>query len=113
VVAYSPVSTTGKPKIEIARLLGISRQTLNDILDERRPVTLAMALRLGKLGGNGPSCGSTFNSASTCVSGARTRERPRGYPNVATSLGIISYWIVAAEPPAKSFGNPLHGTISR
>jgi addiction module HigA family antidote len=44
----------GKSKTEIASLLGISRQTLYDILDERQPVTPAMALRLGKLCGNGP-----------------------------------------------------------
>jgi antitoxin HigA-1 len=44
----------GKPKTEIARLLGVSRQTLYDILDERQPVTPGMALRLGKLLGNGP-----------------------------------------------------------
>lgn len=44
-----------KPKTEIARLLGISRQTLYDILDEKQPVTVPMALRLGKLLGNGPT----------------------------------------------------------
>jgi addiction module HigA family antidote len=44
----------GRPKVEIARLLGISRQTLHDILQEKQPVTPAMALRLGKLCGNGP-----------------------------------------------------------
>jgi addiction module HigA family antidote len=43
-----------RPKAEIARLLGISRQTLYDILDEKQPVTPAMALRIGKLCGNGP-----------------------------------------------------------
>ncbi len=44
----------GRPKTEIARLLGISRQTLYDILDEKQPVSAAMAMRLGKLCGNGP-----------------------------------------------------------
>jgi len=44
----------GRSKTEIARLLGVSRQTLYDILDEKQPVTPAMALRLGKLLGNGP-----------------------------------------------------------
>jgi antitoxin HigA-1 len=44
----------GKPKTEIAALLGVSRQTLYDILAEKQPVTPAMALRLGKLLGNGP-----------------------------------------------------------
>jgi antitoxin HigA-1 len=44
----------GRPKTEIARLLGVSRQTLYDILEEKQPVTPAMALRLGKLCGNGP-----------------------------------------------------------
>jgi addiction module HigA family antidote len=43
-----------KPKTEIAHLLGISRQTLYDILDEKQPITPAMALRFGKLCGNGP-----------------------------------------------------------
>jgi antitoxin HigA-1 len=45
----------GRPKTEIARLLGVSRQTLYDILEERQPVTPAMALRIGKLCGNGPT----------------------------------------------------------
>jgi addiction module HigA family antidote len=44
----------GRPKSEIARLLGVSRQTLYDLLDEKQPVTPGMALRLGKLCGNGP-----------------------------------------------------------
>jgi len=44
----------GLPKAEIARLLGISRQTLYDLLQEKQPVTPAMALRVGKLCGNGP-----------------------------------------------------------
>lgn len=45
----------GRSKVEIARLLGISRQTLYDILAEKQPVTPGMALRLGKLLGNGPT----------------------------------------------------------
>ena len=43
-----------RPNTEIAKLLGVSRQTLYDILDEKQPVTPIMALRLGKLCGNGP-----------------------------------------------------------
>lgn len=39
----------GRSKAEIARLLGVSRQTLYDIVNERQPVTPAMALRLAKL----------------------------------------------------------------
>jgi antitoxin HigA-1 len=35
-------------------LLGVSRQTLYDVLREKQPVTPIMALRLGKLCGNGP-----------------------------------------------------------
>ena len=44
----------GRPKTEIARLLGISRQTLYDILNEKQPITASMALRIGKMCGNGP-----------------------------------------------------------
>jgi len=43
----------GKPKAEIARLLGVSRQTLYDILNEKQPITAHMALRIGKLLGDG------------------------------------------------------------
>lgn len=44
----------GRTKVEIAAMLGISRQHLNDILNERKPVSPAVAVRLGKLFGNGP-----------------------------------------------------------
>ncbi len=43
----------GRPKAEIARLLGISRQHLYDLLAERKPITVPVALRIGKLCGDG------------------------------------------------------------
>jgi addiction module HigA family antidote len=42
-----------RPKAEIARLLGVSRQTLYDVLNERQPITANLALRIGKLVGGG------------------------------------------------------------
>jgi len=39
----------GKPQGEIARLLGVSRQTLYEVLSEKQPVTANLALRIGKL----------------------------------------------------------------
>jgi antitoxin HigA-1 len=47
------IPSTGKTKTEIAQLLGISRQHLYDILRERKPVSPAVAVRLGKLFGDG------------------------------------------------------------
>jgi len=41
-------------KVEIAQMLGISRQHLYDILNERKPVSASTAVRIGKLLGNGP-----------------------------------------------------------
>lgn len=41
-------------KVEVARALGISRQTLYDILAEKQPVTPKIAIRLGHYFGNGP-----------------------------------------------------------
>ncbi len=38
--------------VEVARKLGISRQTLHRILAERQPITVDMALRLGRFCGN-------------------------------------------------------------
>jgi addiction module HigA family antidote len=45
----------GKPKAEIARLLGISRQMLYDITAGRKPVSPTIAAKIGKLLGNGPA----------------------------------------------------------
>lgn len=43
----------GKSKSDIARLLGVSRQTLYEVLNEKQPVTANLALRIGKLVGGG------------------------------------------------------------
>lgn len=48
------IPATGRSKIEIAELLGVSRQHLHEILAARKPVSPAVAVRLGKLFGNGP-----------------------------------------------------------
>ena len=42
-------------KVEIATALGISRQSLYDILAEKQPVTPAMAVRLGTVFGTSPA----------------------------------------------------------
>lgn len=47
------IPETGKGKSEIADLLGISRQQLYDILNEKKPVSANISARLGKLFGNG------------------------------------------------------------
>jgi addiction module HigA family antidote len=39
---------------EIARSLGVSRQLLYSIVNEKAPITPEVAVRLGKLVGNGP-----------------------------------------------------------
>ena len=70
------IPALGKSKTEIARLLGISRQALYDILNEKSPVTAEMAVKIGKLCGNGPALarlrslaranvGSTFPGSPT------------------------------------------------
>ena len=53
----------GKSKTAIAKALGISRQTLYDILNEKQPVTPEMAVRIGKLCGNGPSLWLSMQTA--------------------------------------------------
>lgn len=44
----------GISKAEFARAIGVSRQMLYDILNCKRAITPGMALRLGKVLGNGP-----------------------------------------------------------
>jgi addiction module HigA family antidote len=42
-------------RLKIARLLGISRRHLHEILEENKPVSPNGAARIGKLIGNGPA----------------------------------------------------------
>src|SRR5271169_732250 len=57
------IPATGRTKAEIAGLLGISRQHLYDILQERKPVSPAIAVRLGKLFGDGAAVWVRMQSA--------------------------------------------------
>jgi antitoxin HigA-1 len=57
------VPATGKSKVELANLLGISRQQLYDILNERKPVSPSIAARLGKLFGDGAAVWLAMQSA--------------------------------------------------
>jgi addiction module HigA family antidote len=45
---------TGLTQGEFARLLGVSRRTVNEILQEKRPVTVDMAHRLARVLGTPP-----------------------------------------------------------
>lgn len=60
-----------RSKAEIARLLGVSRQTLYEVLKEKQPVTPTMALRLGSCAETVPISGSICKSGTIWI-------RPRG-----------------------------------
>ena len=64
----------GRSRAEIARLLGVSRQTLHSIVAERAPVTPEMALRLGKLCGNGPELWLALQSRHDLDRLSKTKE---------------------------------------
>ena len=54
---------SGKTKVEIAEMAGISRQHLYDILNERKPVSASTAARFGKLFGDGAAIWLRMQSA--------------------------------------------------
>jgi addiction module HigA family antidote len=64
-----------RPRAEIARLLGISRQALHSILTERAAVTPIVALKLGKLCGNGPELWLNLQSRHDLERLSRERRR--------------------------------------
>ena len=57
------IPATGRGKIEIATLLGISRQHLYDILGEKKPVSPSVAARLGMLFGDGAGAWLSMQAA--------------------------------------------------
>ena len=76
-----------RPKTEIAKLLGVSRQTLYDILAEKQPVTPVMALRLGKLCGNGPGSLAQFAKALRSATGpARARGKDQNHSDIGNGV---------------------------
>jgi addiction module HigA family antidote len=48
------IPSVKKSKTEIAGLLGISRQHLHDILEEKSAISPTVAVKIGKLFGGGP-----------------------------------------------------------
>jgi DNA-binding XRE family transcriptional regulator len=71
-------SDADRPKTEIAKLLGVSRQTLYDILEEKQPVTPVMALRMRR--SSSKICASRRAIVSQPTNGAlRLFERTRGH----------------------------------
>jgi len=48
------LAEAGTPRTEVAKLLQLSRQGLYDVLEGRKNVDAALALKLGKLCGNTP-----------------------------------------------------------
>jgi addiction module HigA family antidote len=57
------IPATGKTKVEIARLLGISRQHLHDIMKEKKPLSPEVAVRVGKLFGDGAGVWARMQAA--------------------------------------------------
>jgi len=65
------IEAIGEPKTQIAAHLGISRQHLNDILGARKPITANIAVRVGKLIGNGADIWQRMQSAHDAWHAAR------------------------------------------
>ena len=77
-----------RPKTEIAKLLGVARQTLYDILEEKQPVTPVMALRLGKLCGNGPDLWLNLQKRDDLLRRAGARREDRRHSDFGRDLKL-------------------------
>ena len=67
-------------KTAVAAALGVSRQTLYDILNEQQPVTAEMAVRFGKLFGNGAGFWANLQRSHDLAVAERTVDVPRYQP---------------------------------
>jgi DNA-binding XRE family transcriptional regulator len=64
-----------RPKTEIARLLGVSRQTLYDVLKERQPVTPTWRYGSGSCAETVPISGSICKSGTIYIGRSKNSER--------------------------------------
>ena len=55
VLLRSEIDARGLDQSRVAGLVGVGRRTVNEICHGKRPVSVDMAHRLGRLFGNGPS----------------------------------------------------------
>ena len=70
-ILASSLEAIGEPKLRIAEHLGISRQRLNDILRGEKPISANVAVRIGKLIGNGPDLWLRMQAAHDAWHAAR------------------------------------------
>lgn len=75
------IPATGRSKNEIARFLGISRQHLYEILRERKPASPVIAVRLGKLFGDGAGAWTRMQAAYDTWQAEQT-EDVRSIPTI-------------------------------
>lgn len=88
------IPATGKTKVEIANLLGISRQQLYDIIREKKPVSPAVAARLGKMFGDGAAIWLRMQAAYDAWHAEREVDVQR-HSNAARRLRrnrLVSLW---------------------
>ena len=76
----------GMTKTAVAGALGVSRQTLYDIINEKQPVTAEMAVRFGKLFGNGAAFWLNLQRAHDLAIAVRTVD-VSGIPTLETRAG--------------------------
>ena len=82
----------GMSKTAVAEVLGISRQMLYDILNEKQPVTAEMAVRFGKLFGNGSQFWINLQRNNGLAHAKRSVDISR-----IPTLGTRRAWTAAAK----------------
>ena len=71
---------------QAARDLGVSRQLLSGILNQRRPITPEMAVRVGQYLGNGPEIWARMQTSYDLRQAEQSlRDDLRKIPNVAAA----------------------------
>jgi addiction module HigA family antidote len=80
------IPATGKTRSEIAAPLGISRQHLYDILNERKPVSPTVAVRLGKLFGDGAGWARMQSAYDTWNAERELSDEIRRIPTIKTKM---------------------------
>ena len=81
------IDRLGLDQVAVSKAAGVSRQSINNIINGRQPISRAMAIKLGRLTGHGPDY--WLRASFSATAGAAPARRPVVRMRPAARIGVL------------------------